>query len=144
MDWKKEAAQKLRDYEKRKAAQKTSGSELAALRDELRTVRSSLDGEPRRKSRTTADDVLVTLLALIDEQGKAAEINSRWVDNVEQALRCLTPEQYRVLELFYIHPAKGNVDVLCSELHIEIATAYRRRDEALRAFTLALYGATET
>lgn len=36
------------------------------------------------------------------------------------------------------------MDRLCEELGLEKATVYRRRDAALRHFTLALYGVTES
>ena len=42
-----------------------------------------------------------------------------------------------------IHPAQGNVDRLCEELGIEKAMVYRRKEFALRKFTIALYGAVE-
>ena len=45
-----------------------------------------------------------------------------------------------ILDRFYIHPARGNAGRLCEELCMERANVYRRKDQALRRFTMALYG----
>lgn len=48
------------------------------------------------------------------------------------------------MDRFYINPAKGNLDRLCEELFLEKSAAYRRKDAALRKFTIALCGVTES
>lgn len=40
--------------------------------------------------------------------------------------------------------AKGAAAELCDRLNLEKSAVYDRRDKALRHFTLALYGVTET
>ena len=45
-------------------------------------------------------------------------------------------------ERFYMCPEKGSVERLCSELGLESSSVYRKRDKALRRFTVALYGST--
>ena len=67
-----------------------------------------------------------------------------WVAQVDKALAVLDDEERLVLDRFYIHRAKGNVGDLCERLNVEQATVYRKRDSALRRFTIALYGVTET
>ena len=45
----------------------------------------------------------------------------------------------------FIHRGKGNVERLCEELNIENPPGvYKRKDRALRKFTLAMYGVTES
>lgn len=63
-----------------------------------------------------------------------------WLSRTEGALGVLTPEERLVLRLLYIAPRKGNVTRLCELLECEQATVYRRRDKALKKFTMALYG----
>lgn len=67
-----------------------------------------------------------------------------WVSMVDKALSILDDEEKMVLERLFIHPAKGAVEALCESLSLEKSAVYDRRDKALRHFTLALYGATET
>ena len=52
--------------------------------------------------------------------------------NLEQAMQVLTPEERLVAERLFIHPAKGNVQVLCQELGVEQSSVYRRRETALK------------
>ena len=63
---------------------------------------------------------------------------------VDRALEVLDDEERLVLDRFYIHRAKGAVAELCDRLNLEKSAVYDRRDKALRHFTLALYGVTET
>ena len=67
-----------------------------------------------------------------------------WVDVVDAALGVLGDEERLVLDQFYIHLARGAVRELCERLNLEKSAVYDRRDKALRHFTLALYGVTET
>lgn len=67
-----------------------------------------------------------------------------WVSQVDKALAILSDEERLVLDRFYLHPIKGAIEDLCERMNIEKATVYRRRDDALRRFTIALYGATDT
>ena len=80
---------------------------------------------------------------LFEENGKPKDINAL-DDDTAAALAVLDEEERHILDRFYIHRANGNVERLCDELHVEVATVYRRRDKALRHFTLALYGVVET
>ena len=66
-----------------------------------------------------------------------------WVEIVEGGLSILDDEERLALELCFIHRAKGAIMELCERLNVENSTAYRRRDDALRRFTMALYGALE-
>ncbi len=63
---------------------------------------------------------------------------------MEAGLEILGAEDRLVLERFYVHPERGSVERLCGELGLEKSAVYSRRDKALRRFTLALYGGSET
>ena len=67
-----------------------------------------------------------------------------WLDTMERALMSLPREERLVLERFYIRQEKGSVERLCTELGAETSTVYRKRDKALRKFTIALYGCEES
>lgn len=67
-----------------------------------------------------------------------------WFSMVDKALAVLDDEERLVLDRFYIHRVKGAVEALCESLSLEKSAVYDRRDKALRHFTLALYGVTET
>ena len=67
-----------------------------------------------------------------------------WVKVVDSGLSVLDDEDWLVLYLCFIHKDKGSINELCERLHIDHRTVYKRRDKALRRFTLALYGALES
>lgn len=79
-----------------------------------------------------------------DELKRRLEEARSWVDQVDKALAVLSDEEKMVLERLFVHPAKGAMPALSEQLNIDTTTVYRRRDKALRRFTIALYGATET
>ena len=56
----------------------------------------------------------------------------------------LSNEELVILQRMYLFPERGAVDRLCSELGVEQATVYRKRDKALQRFTTAMYGFLET
>ena len=58
---------------------------------------------------------------------------------VDAALSLLTPEERLVANLLLICPHRGNIQKICQHLHIEQATAYRRRKQVLQKLTASLY-----
>ena len=79
-----------------------------------------------------------------DELKRQLKEAGLWVSQVDEALDILSDEEKMVLERLFIHPVKGAMSALSEQLNIDKTTVYRRRDKALRRFTIALYGAVET
>lgn len=117
MDWKREAEENLRLYRKRKEALSAMSMELAGL------TGSDPEDAARRGELTQLRDRTAIRVAL-----------------VERGLENLNGEDRMLLEKCYIDPMPGRVEWLCCELECEHATVYRRRDRALRNFTLGMYG----
>ena len=87
---------------------------------------------------------MVNNIARREELKLAMKEARSWVKIVDSGLAVLDEEERHILDRFYIHPAKGNVDRLCDELHLEKTRVYELKDKALRHFALALYGVVET
>ena len=66
-----------------------------------------------------------------------------WVSLTDSALSLLNDEERLLLDRFFIHQEKQAADRLAGDLHIDVKTVYRRKDDALCRFTVALYGKTE-
>ena len=66
-----------------------------------------------------------------------------WLQITDRALTALTKEERQILHSLYIYPEKGGVERLCKELGLESSSVYRRRDKALKHFTMAYYGIEE-
>lgn len=144
MDWKKEAIDKLRIYDARKNALTSIPQEIQRLEDAFSGIRSaSADGTPVCGSGSGREDMLLSNIAHRDELRRSLRQAKTTVAIVERGLAVLDAEERLVLDRFYIHPARGNADRLCEELGIEKASVYRRKESALRRFTIALYGVVE-
>lgn len=145
MNWKYEAIDKLKAYSAKKTAVVNITEEIERLSSKFGAIRSATgDGTPVRGGGSGREDALLTNVVNRGELEKQLAHTKEWLKPVERSLACLTSEERLVLDRFYISPSKGNVDRLCDELNVEKATVYRRRDDALHHFTIALYGSTES
>jgi len=125
MNWRDEAISKLKEYPVRKQA-------VAGLPVEIQRV--------DLQHQTAGDkDAVLSALALKKELQERLKETVLWVSFVEGAIRILAPEELKVLDCFYIHPAKAKAEALGMSLQ----EAYPIRDRALRRFTFALYGISE-
>lgn len=66
-----------------------------------------------------------------------------WLRSTDRALTALSKEERILLHRMYMYPQKGGLEELSKELGVETSSLYRRRDKALKHFTLALYGIAE-
>ena len=145
MNWKREAADKLKNYEAHKQALECLPKEIKRLESAYTGIRSATtDGTPVSGGGNTREDSMLSNIVHRDELKRRLKEARLWVAQVDKALAVLDDEERLVLDRFYIHRAKGNVGELCERLNVEQATVYRKRDSALRRFTIALYGVTET
>lgn len=143
MNWKYEAIDKLKGYETHKAALESIPEEIARLESAACSIRSATaDGTAVSGGGNKREDMLLSNIVLREELDRQLEQARAWVSVVDRSLAVLDDEERRILDLMYIHRRSGSVEQLCSELNIEQASVYRRRDVALYRFTIALYGVT--
>ena len=145
MNWKEEAMDKLRRYDAMRQATANLPEEIKRLEAAARSLRSaSAEKLAVKEGSPSAEDKLLSNLVQRQELRNALEQAGLWLRVTDRALSALTPEEKLVLHRFYIYPERGGVDRLCGELGVEQSSVYRRRDKALRKFTVALYGKTES
>ena len=145
MNWKREAIDKLKNYEAHRQALENIPREIKRLESAYTGLRSaSTENAPVSGGGGTREDCVVSKIVLRDELKRRLKEARLWVAQVDKALAVLGEEETLVLDRFYIHRAKGAVEALCESLSLEKSAVYDRRDKALRHFTLALYGVTET
>ncbi len=146
MNWKREAADKLKNYEAHKQALECLPKEIRRLESAYTGIRSATtDGTPvSGGGGSTREDSMLTNIVHRDELKRRLKEARLWVAQVDKALAVLDDEERLVLDRFYIHRTKGAVEALCESLNLEKSAVYDRRDKALRHFTLALYGVIET
>jgi DNA-directed RNA polymerase specialized sigma subunit len=145
MNWRREAADKLRNYEVHKQALESLLKEIERLESAYTGIRNTAtDGMPISGSGNTREDSMIANIVHRDELKRRLKEAHLWVSMVDEALAVLDDEERLVLDRFYIHRAKGSVGELRERLNVEQSTVYRKRDSALRRFTIALYGISET
>lgn len=143
--WKFRAIDKLKDYTAQKAALQSLPEEIARLESEAYSIKSATsDGTPVKGGGSGREDRLLSNIVKREEHKAMLHRATLAVGVVERGLAVLNREERLILDRFYIHPNRGNVDRLCEELMCEQATVYRRRDKALYHFTVCLYGCTES
>ena len=145
MKWSKLSEQRLRDYENRKEALSNIPIQIKTLEEEFTGIRSATtDATPvQGGSDNRREEMLVNNI----ERRKELEFNygivRREVFLTEKGLKALTEEEQRILELFYIVKSRKSVERICEELLVSRAEFYRRKNEALRKFTMAVYGVVD-
>ena len=146
MNWKREAIDKLKNYEAHKLALESLPKEIRRLESSFAGIRSATtDGTPvSGGGGSTREDVMLSNIVHRDELKRRLKEARRWVVQVDNALSVLDDEERLVLDRFYIHRTKNSVWDLCEQLHLERGAVYNRKNAALKHFTIALYGATET
>lgn len=145
MIWKHEAIDKLKQYEAKCLALENIPIEIRQLELSMQSIRSAdPDSSPVRGNGTSREDVMLNNITRREELKESWSMAKMWVEAVDRALSALSAEEFLLLDRFFIHPEKKAADRLAGDLRVDIKTVYRRKDEALRKFIIALYGVTET
>ena len=141
MNWKEEATEKLRKYDAMHLAVKNLPEEMKRLEQAACAIQSArTDGTPVKGGTNRREDMLLNNLVYREELAQALNQAKLWVSTTERAFGVLSPEEKLVLYRLYIYPERNAMDWLCQELDLEQSSIYRKRDQALRRFTTALYG----
>ena len=145
MNWKREAIDKLKNYEARREALENIPKEIKRLESAYAGIRSATtDGTPVSGGGNTREDSMLSNIVHRDELKRRLKEARLWVAQVDKALAVLDDEERLVLDRFYIHRTNDSVGELCDRLNLEKTAVYDRREKALRHFTIALYGITES
>ena len=144
-DWKISAIEKLKQYEAKRQALEIIPMQIAEIESTMTSIRSGANIAPVSGGKSTGkENMLLSCIVQKEELQRNLDRVKLWIEFMEKGLNILDQDELLVLDRFFIHPAKGNIDRLCGELFIEQSQVYKRRDKALRKFTIALYGATES
>lgn len=139
MNFVKEAIEDLRNYEPRKVAMLNLQDKIKTAEAKIYGLRSGAGGSGV-KGGGEHDEALINQIAAKEKYQTNLKIISAFVDQVDRALAVLTEEERVVLDGFYINRPTDYRNRLCDKLHIEESTLYRIKDNAIKRFTIALYG----
>lgn len=144
MNWKAEAKEKLRRYDAMRLATINIPEDVQRLEVDAQAIRSAkLDGAVVSGGGNRREDALLNNIIHRQELLWTLEQAQLWLKTTDRALSALSSEEKLLLHRLYIYPEMGAPERLCKELGVETSSIYRRRDKALRHFTLAYYGIDE-
>jgi len=144
MNWKAEAMEKLRRYGAMRLAVINLPEEIKRLELDARSIRSArTDATPVNGGGSRREEALLNNLIQRQELDNSLKQATLWLKTTDRAMGVLTPEEKQILHRLLIYPEKRALERLSLELGIEQSSIYRKRDDALRHFTLAYYGVTE-
>lgn len=145
MIWKNEAIEKLKQYDAKRGALDSIPKAIRELELDMQSLRgAAVDRTPVRGSGSRHEDAMLSNIVKREELERSLEQAKIWVDLVDAALDHLPEGEQVILERFYIYPEKNAAERLAGDLFCDPKTVYRRKDDALRTFTIALYGAVES
>ena len=146
MDWKTMAIDDLREYNARRQSLEILPMQIAEIDAEMTGIRSSgnMASVSVSGGSGSREDVLISRMVKKEKLQRNLDRAKLWVGFMDKGLAALTEDERHILDRFYINPAKGNVDRLCEELFVEKTALYKRKDAALRRFTVVLYGCAES
>lgn len=141
MNWKAEAKEKLRRYDAMRLATVNIPEEMERLEIDARSIRSArTDGTPVKGGGNRREEAMLDNIVHRQELAWTLQQAQSWLKTTDRALTALNNEEKLILHRLYIYPETGGVERLCKELGVETSSIYRRRDKALKHFTLAYYG----
>lgn len=145
MNWKNEAVEKLEQYTAKKQSLKSIPIEIA----QLASTAAGLTGARTDKIAVKAsgsgrEDILLSNIVKREELTLLLEQTQQWVQHVDLGLGVLNEEERLIIERFYIYAERGAAERLAGDLSMDVKTVYRKKDAALRRFTIALYGCVES
>lgn len=146
MDWRTEAIDKLSQYEAKRQALESIPEQIAEIDKAMTAIRSArTDGIPVKGGGSGYEDRMMNLIVQKEELQCCLDCAQRWMRIVDRGLSVLDSEERKVLERLYIIRERGAVSRLADELGLmDERTVYKRRDIAIRKFTIALYGCVES
>lgn len=144
MNWKAEATDKLHRYGAMRLASVNLPAEIKRLTMEAQSIRSAkMDGDVVIGGGSKREDALINNLLHRKELEETLKQVKLWLTTADRAMSVLSREEKMILHHLLIYPHSHALEQLCKDLDIEQSTLYRKRDQALRRFTLAYYGISE-
>ena len=144
MNWKAEAKEKLQRYDAMRLATVNIPEEITRLEIDAKSIRSArTDATPVSGGGSKREEAMLNNIIHRQELAWTLQQAQSWLRSTDRALTALTNEEKLILQRLYMYPQPGALERLCKELDVESSSIYRRRDRALRHFTLAYYGICE-
>lgn len=144
INWKNVAVGRLKEYQAKKLSLENIPMEILQHELALENIRSADPDSVTVRSSSTWNDPRINCMVMIESLRLSLRQTKLLVESIDRALGILNQEERILLERFFIYAEPKAADRLAGDLHMDVKTVYRRKDEALRKFTIALYGMAES
>ena len=143
MNWKTVAINDLKTYPQRKSSIENIKERIQILEEQFTSLKGISVGEPVMGGFSRQEEKMLDNISERELLGFSLKIAEELVGLTEKGLETLDEKERAVLEGFYMHRENNHVDILCERLHFEKTRLYEIKDNALRKFTIAMYGAVD-
>lgn len=141
MNWIREAENDLRRYRSLSESLKNIPGQIEYLKEKRQAVRSSWsDATPVQGGVSRSEEEQINAIVKTDRLKQNYRAVKRLVDLMDSALSRLTEDEAYILEVAYIDRRRDAIGILCEKYGVEKSKAYLMRNQALREFTLKMYG----
>ena len=144
MDYRRCMIDDLKQHTQRKCALVNLKENILGIESEIKAIKGA---DPSKVSvqggGNKRDDKLIAKIVERDNLKRNIKIVYEAVKRIERGLATLDPVEKQVIDLFYLNRRAGHVEAVCELCKCESAEAYRKKDEALKKLTIAVYGVVE-
>ena len=143
MNWKQEAKEELRNYERLKMSLQNIMGRIQSIEEQKFSLKSSSDDTPVQGGGCKYEDRLLNLVVEQERLKHTYKANKLRVSLIEKGLAALNDIERTVITEFSTSKACTAVDIISEKTGYERAQIYRIYDSALYKFTIAEYGIPE-
>jgi len=143
MNWRAEAVKDLKSYPQRKESIENIKERIRILDEQFTSLRGVSTSEPVMGGFSRQEEKMLDNISERERLGFSLKVAESLIALTEKGLETLDKKERAVLEGFYIHREDNHIDVLCEKLHFEKSRLYEIKDNALRKFTMAMYGTVD-
>ena len=137
MSWKRKAEDDLRSYNRCRSAIIKIEEEIKRIDSELTSIKvPAYSQDVVRGGAGRREDTMIRLILEKERYVLAVREKKIFCAKVLMGLSELDDEQKKIIE--YIDFGAGNILDLPEELHIELSSVYRRRNDALKGYARAV------
>lgn len=143
MNWKTEAIKDLKNYPQRKKAIENLEERIEILDEQFVSIKGISTSVPVMGGMSKQEEKWLENISERERLAFSLKIVKELVKLTEKGLGSLDERERKVIDGFYIEPFANRIEALCEELHFEKSRLYQIKDNAIRKFTIAMYGTVE-
>lgn len=143
MNWRAEAKRDLQTYPQRKEAVENIKEKIRILDEQFMSLRGISAGEPVMGGGSKQEDKWLDNISERERLSFSLKIAEALVGLTEKGLEVLEDRERQILEGFYMQRVENHIEKLCERFHLEKSRLYELKDNALKKFTISMYGTVE-